>query len=439
MVGATWNQVLPVHMIEYTSAGPESAGGGVVGAGRAGVRVGAGQYFSGAGQPVLGDDLMADAVSADVVEALDAELGGELAGVRSAGGVFDGRRGHRVVHHDRQLVGIMNAKRLDPHRRELQIDQHRHVDVDDDGLARGHPVQAGLAGEDLLDDGHAHRTVLHACVFGVEVKPLRHPDQVEEFGGPGGQMVGDVAAVEFTQAFQHAEDRAGERVAGMNGDGVAQLLQPRRRLQRRHAAQHQIDQQRSLDLAGDAFDLLDALRGLDEDHVRTGLGVSIRPLDRGVQAERSPRVGPRDDEQVVVGARVERGGQRLFELRGVDDVLVGQVPAAFREYLVLQLDCRDAGLLVEPDGAHHVHRCAVAGVGVGDQRDVAEHADQHPGALGHLGGGDQSDVRQAEPGRRHTGAGHVCRRLTRATGQMRRYPVENTWCDDEFAAIEQGA
>ena len=115
------------------------------------MRVGAGQDFSGTGQPVLGDDLMADAVSADVVEALDTELGGELAGVRSAGGVFDGRRGNGVVHDDRQLVGIMNAKRLDPHRRELQIDQHRHVDVDDDGLAGRHLLQAGLAGEDFLD------------------------------------------------------------------------------------------------------------------------------------------------------------------------------------------------------------------------------------------------------------------------------------------------
>ena len=55
---------------------------------------------------------MADAVSADVVEALDAELGGELAGKRSAGGVFDGRRGYRVVHDDRELVGVMDVKRL---------------------------------------------------------------------------------------------------------------------------------------------------------------------------------------------------------------------------------------------------------------------------------------------------------------------------------------
>src|SRR6202012_6264292 len=87
----------------------ESAGGCVVGPGGTGVRVGAGQYFSRPGQSVLGDDLMADTVSADVIETLDAELSGELAGKRSAGGIFGGRRGDRVVHDDRELVGIMDA------------------------------------------------------------------------------------------------------------------------------------------------------------------------------------------------------------------------------------------------------------------------------------------------------------------------------------------
>ena len=187
----------------------ESAGGGVVGAGRAGVRVGAGQYFSRPGQPVLGDDLMADAVAADVVEAFDAELGGELAGKRSAGGVLDGRRGDGVVHHDRQLVGIMDAKRLQPHRRELQVDQHGHVDVDDDGVARRRPDPARPCGRRSSRSWSCPSDFLQACVFGVEVQPLRHPDQVEELGGPTGQVVGDVAAVEFAEALRACRARRG--------------------------------------------------------------------------------------------------------------------------------------------------------------------------------------------------------------------------------------
>ena len=142
---------------------PQPAGRGVVGAGGAGVRVGAGQYFSGSCQPVLGDDLVADAVPADVVEALDAEVGDEFSGMLAAGGVLDGRSRDGVVHDDGQLVGVVDPVGLDPHRGELQIDQHGHIDVDHDGVAGRHRVQAGLAREDLLDDGHAHDAVLR-CV-----------------------------------------------------------------------------------------------------------------------------------------------------------------------------------------------------------------------------------------------------------------------------------
>ena len=111
-------------------------------------------------------------------------------------------------------------------------------------------------------------------------------------------------------------------------------------------------------------------------------------------------------------------------------------PQRFGKDLIFQLDCRDAGLLVERNRAHHVHRGAVAGVRVGDQRDVAEYTDEHAGAFGHLGRGDQSDVRQAEAGGRYTRAGHIGGRLTGALDQVRGYPVENAWCDDEFTAIE---
>jgi len=72
--------------------GPQPAGRGVVGAGGTGVRVGAGQNFPGVCQSVLGDDLMADAMPADVIEALDAEVRNELSRTRTAGSVLDGRR-----------------------------------------------------------------------------------------------------------------------------------------------------------------------------------------------------------------------------------------------------------------------------------------------------------------------------------------------------------
>jgi len=73
--------------------------------------------------------------------------------------------------------------------------------------------------------------------------------------------------------------------------------------------------------------------------------------------------------------------------------------ASLRKFLILQLDCRDTRVLVLPDGPHYVERCAVTRVGVGDQRDIAEGGDHHPGAFGHLGLGHQTDVGQPESGR----------------------------------------
>jgi hypothetical protein len=78
--------------------------------------------------------LVTDAVAADVEEAVDAEVGRERAGMRTTRRVPDRRRRHRVVHHDGQLVGIVDAQRRNPHRGELQIDEDRHVHVDDDGV-----------------------------------------------------------------------------------------------------------------------------------------------------------------------------------------------------------------------------------------------------------------------------------------------------------------
>lgn len=85
-----------VHLV-----GPQAAGRGAVGSGGAGVGIATRQYFSRSGQSVLGDNLMADAMPADVIEAPDTEVGDELPGLLTAGGVSDRRCRYGVVHHHR--------------------------------------------------------------------------------------------------------------------------------------------------------------------------------------------------------------------------------------------------------------------------------------------------------------------------------------------------
>ena len=165
--------------------------------------------------------------------------------------------------------------------------------------------------------------------------------------------------------------------------------------------------------------------------------VSVGPFDRRVQPERGARVGARHHQEVVVGPGVQRGRQRLLEHRGVDHLLVRQMAAPLREHLIFQLDCGHPGRLVGADGAYHVHRCAVAGVGVGDERDIAQRVGDHPDSVGHFGRGDQPDVGQPEPRGGHARTGHIRRDVAGALGQLRGDSVENPWRDDEFALVQQ--
>ncbi len=107
-----------------------------------------------------------------------------------------------------------------------------------------------------------------------------------------------------------------------------------------------------------------------------------------------------------------------------------------RKHLILQLDRGDTGVVVLPHGANNVEPGAVAGVGIGDQRHIAERGDDHPRALGHLGLGDEADVGQREARRRHAGSGQVGRDVSGAAGELSGYPVENAWGDDEFVPVE---
>src|SRR5258705_10307123 len=104
----------------------------------------------------------------------------------------------------------------------------------------------------------------------------------------------------------------------MDSYGVAQLLQPGRGFDGRQPAWNEIDQQRRLHLAGDALDLVDALRRLDKDNVRAGPRVPVAPFDGFVESQRGSRVGAGNDEKVVVGAGVEGGGEFLLKDRGID-------------------------------------------------------------------------------------------------------------------------
>ena len=115
-----------------------------------------------------------------------------------------------------------------------------------------------------------------------------------------------------------------------------------------------------------SLELLDGLRRLDEQRVGARLLVGEAALDRRVEAERLARVGAGDDEQVALAARVGGGADLGRVLLGGDHLLALEVAALLRPHLVLEEHAGRARVLEVADGAQHVDRVAVAGVGVDD-------------------------------------------------------------------------
>jgi hypothetical protein len=121
-----------------------------------------------------------------------------------------------------------------------------------------------------------------------------------------------------------------------------------------------------------------------------------------------------------------------------DDLLAARVSAALRRELVLDHRAREAGLRVAGDRAAHVHRVAVAGVGVADHRDRDRRADV-PALIEHLAVGDQLRIRRADPSRRHREAAHEGEAEPGALDELRRERVEATRHHVEPGLVEERA
>ena len=135
-----------------------AARGAVEGAAAAGMAVGIDQHGAGQRIGVVGNDDMADAlVVADVVEALDAEAGDELARapVRRRGlGVV---RRRQVVEHDDDPVGIVELQDFAPARgQEVHVEKNGGADRHDGDLAGRDGFRPARLRQDFFRHRHTH-------------------------------------------------------------------------------------------------------------------------------------------------------------------------------------------------------------------------------------------------------------------------------------------
>jgi hypothetical protein len=146
--------------------------------------------------------------------------------------------------------------------------------------------------------------------------------------------------------------------------------------------------------------------GPDQVDARVGVEPAAFEVFLPVAVGRAVGVGPGDDDGVVVllgvDGRLEAGDGVLAG----DDLLAGDVATPLGRGLVLDVDGGDPGLLVLPDRAADVVDAAVAGVTVGDDRQVRR-LDLPFRVLDHLAHVDHLQVREAKLAQDRRVARHV--------------------------------
>ena len=179
-------------------------------------------------------------------------------------------------------------------------------------------------------------------------------------------------------------------------------------------------------------------RGLDEEDVGAGFPVQLGPLEGGFQPLKRQRVGASDEDEILVRPRIRRGLDLGDHVPRGNQLLAGEMATALRQHLILEVDCRDAGAFVELHGAAHVERAAIAVIGIGDHRDVADGRDACR-VVDHLGQRQQADIRHAEPRGGGAGARHVHRLVAVLRDEAREERIDDAGRHDRAAAREQMA
>ena len=242
----------------------------------------------------------------------------------------------------------------------------------------------------------------------VEVHERLPPREGDELGLGAGERA---ALVQVAQDPRHREHRALQRGVGVEDPREAEAPELLARQHRRLAPEHDVADVNARHGGRNAGELLDRLRRLDEQHVGARFPVRRRPLERAVEPLDRVGIGARDDEEACVAPRVDRRLDLLHHLRGGNDVLAVEVPAALREDLVLELERVRACALERAHRALEVERIAEPGVRVDDDRDRHRLADRRD-VGGHLGGGRESEIGGAEMRVRNSRAGDIDERET---------------------------
>ena len=171
------------------------------------------------------------------------------------------------------------------------------------------------------------------------------------------------------------------------------------------AAADDVEQARPIDETRHGSHFVLGLRRLDEYHVGSGGQSRIGADYRLVKAGDGARIGARDNREVSAATSGDRSTDLCQIILTRDDLLTFEMTAFLWEFLVLDVDSRDAAALEFTHRTKHVELVPVAGIGIGDHRHL-DCGDQTPGIGYHLRHRNEAEIGVSQTCRR-TGAGHV--------------------------------
>src|SRR5215510_10315546 len=136
-------------------------------------------------------------------------------------------------------------------------------------------------------------------------------------------------------------------------------------------ADQRIGELRHVETARDAFELLDALRRLDEDRLRAGVDVALGAPQRLVEAQHGARIGAHADERLGIKPLRHSGPDLSLHDFCWNDLLAGHMTAALGPSLVLEKDRARTHAFVGLNGVHGVLDVTVTVVDIDQNRHIA--------------------------------------------------------------------
>src|SRR5690606_21508292 len=264
-------------------------------------------------------------------------------------------------------------------------------------------------------------------------------DSHQQVGAVGGHTRGDDGLHFFQRAAHAVDSRRGEHAR--QADALdAECLEFRDRDE--GCSRPLADAEAHVDADRDAcrlYDAADVFRRLDrvgKDHVGARCGVGLGAARGAFDAFNGQRIRARDDDEAVVAPRQAGRLDLLHHFFQGDHILARHVAAALGADLVLDVDAGDAGFLEHAYGMEHIHRIAVARIGVGGQRDIYR-TRQHAAMIDVFGQAHYADVGNAEQGVGQGGPAGARRLEPRGLHQPQAVAVVDAWRDNEFSGVEQ--